>query len=286
MRTMSRLPRKRGGFTVVEMLIYMVIAAVVGTAIYKLLISQNRSYVKQRELQDVRGTLRAAANLLAAELRQASSADGDLYAIDSSGFTVRSIVGVGIVCAKHSKQARYGLWGTSGYFDETLADSALVFAQGAQFLEDDRWSVLSLKRVWSPAVGGIPNCLWADSSTYKPDLVVQLDSTGGFSGGIEPGSPLRAFRKVEYSLMESDGRWWLGSKVGSAAGFEVLTGPLSAGDGLQLVYYDSTGVATADPSLVRFVDIKLRGESQGRVHKAGGTKVQEDTLTMRVSLRG
>ncbi|NIU73758.1 MAG: hypothetical protein GWN71_09290, partial [Gammaproteobacteria bacterium] len=45
-------------------------------AIYQLLIGQNRLYMKQRELQDVRTSLRAAANLLAFELRQASASGG------------------------------------------------------------------------------------------------------------------------------------------------------------------------------------------------------------------
>ena len=57
--------RHEYGFTLVEMMIYMVVAGIVMAAVYQLLIGQSRSYTKQRELMDVHGTLRAAASLLA-----------------------------------------------------------------------------------------------------------------------------------------------------------------------------------------------------------------------------
>ncbi len=69
--------RREAGFTVVEFLIYFVIALVIMAAIYQVLIGQNRLYMKQRELEDVRGSLRSAGNLLTFEFRQAS-ASGDL----------------------------------------------------------------------------------------------------------------------------------------------------------------------------------------------------------------
>ena len=40
------------------------------------------------------------------------------------------------------------------------------------------------------------------------------------------GTPLRAFRRTEYSLYQENGRWWLGRRVASAATYDVLAGPL------------------------------------------------------------
>jgi hypothetical protein len=116
----SRLDR--GGFSVIELLVYLIIAIVVVTGIYQVLIGQNRLYLKQRELQDVRTSLRAAANLLAFELRQLSAADSDLYVINQFDLKLRSVQGTGIVCAIHGTQPRFGLYATSGDIQATTGD--------------------------------------------------------------------------------------------------------------------------------------------------------------------
>lgn len=54
------------------------------TGIYQVLIGQNRLYVKQRELQDVRTSIRAAANLLAL-FHGAVFVDSDYRNEDSCG---------------------------------------------------------------------------------------------------------------------------------------------------------------------------------------------------------
>jgi hypothetical protein len=59
-------------------------------AVYNLLIGQNRLYMKQRELQDVRASVRSAANLLAFELRQASASGGDLDSVSTYDVILRS----------------------------------------------------------------------------------------------------------------------------------------------------------------------------------------------------
>jgi len=59
----------RGGYTLVELLVYLVIAVVLVASVYQVLIGQNRLYSKQQGLQDVRATLRSTASFLAWELR-------------------------------------------------------------------------------------------------------------------------------------------------------------------------------------------------------------------------
>ena len=108
-RFSPRRPKDASGFSLAELLIFLVVALVVITGVYQLLIGQNRLYIKQRELQDVRATLRASANLLAFEFRQASPALGDLYFITPDSFAVRSLRGSGTICGLLSSQPRFGL---------------------------------------------------------------------------------------------------------------------------------------------------------------------------------
>ncbi|MGD2154063.1 MAG: hypothetical protein PVG79_12405 [Gemmatimonadales bacterium] len=292
------------GFTVVELLVYMVIAMVLLVGVYQLLIGQGRLYSKQRELQDVRTTMRTAANLLAWELRQASAAEGDLYDIDIYEFTVRSVQGMGFVCAAHPSQPRYGLAFISGEFYATSEDSVMMYALEGPGSSDDGWVIGTVGEKWSSG-GGTPYCFYGDSNTVATDIVLEVytvdpeeveegeeveDEDKLPLSGVVVGAPVRAFRRVNYGLYVEGDRWWLGRKVGDADSYERLTGPLSApsDSGLVFVYYDRSGNVTADPSAVAFVDIILRAESFGKVRQAGelSPTVEQDTLTMRVSLRG
>ncbi|NIU73759.1 MAG: hypothetical protein GWN71_09295 [Gammaproteobacteria bacterium] len=120
---------------------------------------------------------------------------------------------------------------------------------------------------------------------------MEVDTTGVSLDEIQAGAPVRQFRKIEYGLyQETDGRYWLGRKVGNAASYERLTGPLNApaDSGLVFIYYDQNGGVTADPTQVGMVDIVIRGESYGKApqRRELGPAAVEDTLTVRVSVRG
>ncbi len=117
----------------------------------------------------------------------------------------------------------------------------------------------------------------------EADLAAALASVGNF--GV--GAPLRAFRSIEYGLYQEGGRWWLGRKVGAAASYEKLTGPLrsAASGGLVCTYYDAAGAVTADPSQVAAVEFIIRAESYA-LPGSGSTALQQDSLTIRVALRG
>ncbi len=272
--------RTQYGFTFVELLIYMLVAGIVMGSVYQLLMGQSRAYTKQRELMDVHETLRSAAALLAWEMRQSWAAGGDLYSINANSIALRSTQGTGIVCVLHSTQPRFGLRGV--WLDDLAAttdDSALVYV----------WSNWKVVRINWAAVYAPPTatCGWAGSG--KPDKGVEFTvNVPNDTAGIRIGTLIRAFRRVEYGLYQDagDGRWWLGRKVGAAASYEKLTGPLlpPASGGLVLTYRDAAGNVTADPTQVAVIDFVLRAESYGVSSDA--LEFQQDTLATRVALRG
>ena len=279
-------PRRRSsesGFAIVELLVYLVVAGFVTAAVYQLLIGQSRMYTKQRELMDVHGTLRDAAALLSWELRQASAEDGDLYSINATSIVLRSVQGTGIVCAKHATEPRFGLWPTPGNIEHTADDSALVYAAGGA----DEWKVLKIQQVATPAILGVGNCVWPGTPASDIAVALVVVTVPDDTAGIQIGAPFRSFRRVEYGLYQDGGRWWLGRKVGAAASYEKLTGPLLASGGLAWIYRDNTGAVTADPAQVAMVEFVLRAESLEKAQVRGsGTVFQQDTLATRVALRG
>ncbi len=114
-----------------------------------------------------------------------------------------------------------------------------------------------------------------------------LDGGGGsISDYVDVGAPLRAFRRIEYGIYLDGGRWWLGRKVGAAASYEKLTGPLRSDvdGGLVFTYYDAAGAVTADPAQVRAVEFIIRAESYSLPDSRSGYQV--DTLATRVAVRG
>ncbi|MFQ5689514.1 MAG: PilW family protein [Gemmatimonadota bacterium] len=285
-------PRSSRGFTVVGVMIAIVLSTVVLGAMYRLLDSQGRFYSLERETLDARESLRATAALLTWELRNEAASGGDLYAIGTNSVRLRSTQAMGVICSRTTvgSATRFGLQATSGYFQATADDSALVYS-----LSTDTWSAVKVVGVWEGSAawssGGTPVCFWGDSTTSvpRPQVAVELQGPGAVLADLEVGAPIRLFRQVEYGLFQQNGRWWLGRRQGSATQWEELTGPLlaPANGGLVLTYYDATGSMTSDPAQVARVDLVLRAESFGKVRgfvRSGFGNVI-DSLRITASLR-
>ncbi len=280
-----RQPPGQAGFTLAELLVYLLLSGLVMASVYQLLMGQSRAYGRQRELMDVHETLRTAAALLAWEIRQASATGGDLYSIDENSITLRSTQGSGFVCIGHPTLPRFGLWLTDGDFQATVDDSVLVFAAGGGGMADDVWKVLKVASASPPAAMGLDACDWVGAGA--PDVALQIAVTSpGDTADIALGAPFRTFRRIEYGLYAADGRWWLGRRVG-AGSWEKLTGPLLPVwlDGLVFSYKDAAGNPTANPMQVAVVDFVLRAQSY-KAPGGGGSQFLTDSLATRVALRG
>jgi prepilin-type N-terminal cleavage/methylation domain-containing protein len=272
--------RVRGGFTMIEVLVALVVGMLVLSSVVQLLIVQGRGYRKQREQVDVRETAREAAELLSWDLRQAAVAGSPLAAMGSNTVTIRSFRGLGTVCGKHATLARYGLWKTGGNIQATVDDTALVYQLGR-----GQWNKLRITAVGTPAAMGVAACAWPGAR--PPDVVVEFAVTVSTDTSyIKVGAPFRSFRRVQYAEYQANNRWWLGRKVGAAAAYELLTGPLlaPASNGLAFTYYDTLGAVTADPAAVGSVAFTLRTESF-KTTPGSSSPYQHDSVTTKVAVR-
>ena len=270
----------RRGFTLIELLVGMVLGAIVMTGVVQMMIVQGRGYRKQREMIDVRETAREAAALLSWDLRQSLTGGSPLAAMGPGTVALRSPRGLGTICAKHATLARYGLWKTGGNIVAGVDDSALVFQLGR-----DKWTVLKITAVGTPAAMGVTACAWPGAR--PPDVVVEFGvGTKTDTSYIKIGAPFRSFRRVEYAEYQINNRWWLGRKVGAAASYDQLTGPLVApANGLTFTYYDTLGAVTANPSAVGSIAFTLRTESFKNTYVGTTFVYQRDSLTTKVALR-
>ncbi|HEY3744990.1 MAG TPA: prepilin-type N-terminal cleavage/methylation domain-containing protein [Gemmatimonadaceae bacterium] len=272
--------RVRGGFTMIEVLVALVVGMIVLSSVVQLLIVQGRGYRKQREQVDVRETAREAGELLSWDLRQAAVAGSPFAVLGANAVTIRSFRGLGTVCGKHPTLARYGLWKTGGNIQATVDDTALVYQLGR-----GQWNKLRITAVGTPAVMGVAACAWPGAR--PPDVVVEFAVTASTDTSyIKIGAPFRSFRRVQYAEFQQNSRWWLGRKVGAAAAYELLTGPLlaPASNGLAFTYYDTLGAVTANPAAVGSVAFTLRTESF-KTTPGSSSPYQHDSVTTKVAVR-
>lgn len=273
------------GVTLIELLIYMVVAGIVMASIYQLMLSQSMSYTDQREITDARETVRGAAVLLTSELRQLAASDNDLYFIARDSVALRSSHASGIMCARKGVDKRYGLFGVAGDMTRVAGDSALVFAAGGAGTADDSWRAVAI--VFSnpnPATWALADCSW--TVAQSTDIAIQLSHDTSI---VKIGAPVRAFRRVQYGIYQDAGRWWLGMKVGGAASYTKLTGPLmppGATGGLVLTYYDSNNAVTTVPANVAIIQIMIRSRSYGQSRRGGTLSNRQDSVRTKVYLRG
>jgi prepilin-type N-terminal cleavage/methylation domain-containing protein len=272
--------RDSRGFTMIEVIVSLVVGMIVLGSVVQLLIVQGRGYRKQREQVDVRETAREAAGLLSWDLRQAAVAGSSFAVMGSNAVTIRAFRGLGTVCAKHALLARYGLWKTGGNIQATVDDTALVYQIGR-----GQWNKLKITAVGTPAAMGVTACAWPGAR--PPDMVVEFAVTATTDTSyIKVGAPLRTFRRVQYAEYQQNNRWWLGRKVGAAASYELLTGPLlaPASNGLAFTYYDTLGAVTANPAAVGSVAFTLRTESFKNTISTG-SQYEHDSVTTKVAVR-
>lgn len=89
----------RRGFTLIEVVVSLAIASVIGVAATKLLISQNRYYNHETNLRAARSIARSASNILLADLRMVQDSGG-VDSVVSNGKLIRILVPyrVGLIC--------------------------------------------------------------------------------------------------------------------------------------------------------------------------------------------
>ncbi len=280
-----REPREaRAGFTMIELMMALIMAAIVIGAAVRVLNNNQRFYRSQGEVTELRENLRAIALMLPAELRELAPSQGDIFNMGDTVVSIRAMRVFGIVCAPPVKAT--GLISLrasqmSGYraVDNTR-DSALVFVDAdSTKSSDDHWNRFG--------VSTIGTGLCTDGSAAK--TYVLTGPTSSFDSTYV-GAPVRFFERVRYQLYkDASNTWWLGTQSivnGSWSGVTQVAGPLLANTGIKFTYYDSTGAVTATAANVTSIGITARGMSKNQINVVGRPAgYYYDSLLVRTAIR-
>jgi len=246
----------RSGFTLLELIVSLVLAGLIGAVAVGTTISCARFFRRQSERVEVQRNLRVAASLIVSELRGLSASGGDLIELGASSLVYRAMRNTSFLCrVPDASRARMTV--------------ELETAFGLRNIEAGRDSVLVLlerdfrtdaDNAWvSAGVVSVANGVCPESS---PGLSIGVGGLPESSlVGAHIGAPVRAFQVTELRLYrDGGGVFWLGFrewKPGSGwSTVQPAVGPLTAA-GLRIVYYDATGNETARLHEVAMVGVTI-----------------------------
>jgi len=276
------LTRSRGGFTLAEVMISLVLTLVVGGTLYRLLLTTQRTSRAQAQRVELQSNLRAGSTIVLNELRELSAATGgsggqnDILVAGSTALVYRAMRGMGFICAPPTATSiRIARSSFTGPRDpQGDRDEALIFLEDrAAAGTEDIW--LGMKIVAVATGAACPGAL-------GPGITLTV-LPGPSVAALDAGTPVRITEVMELRLYESGGLSWLGARsVSSGEAIQPLVGPLTRGSGFRLDYLDAAGTPTADRTSIKSIRIALRGTTEG----AGNGKAPvEEELLAQVALR-
>jgi prepilin-type N-terminal cleavage/methylation domain-containing protein len=271
----------RKGFTLIELMISLVLLTIVGGGVLTLLNNQQRATRQQAQLAMLQSNVRTGTLLLPSELRELhiDATGGDIVSMAADNITYRAMRGTSVACAVSTTQVtlRNGL--TFGYRAPIAGrDSLLLFIDNdTESATDDGWKATALA---APAATTCPDGSAATAYT----VAIPADTVAM----VSLDAVVRTFEVMQLTLYQANGRNWLGARSVSANELAVqpVLGPLTA-TGVQFRYLTADGVTTTtNRSLVRSIDVRIVGETDGLVSNGSSTQLmKQDSLTARIRLR-
>ncbi len=269
----------RRGFTLVELMLSMILAAIVGAALVRMTLAQARFMDQQEAWRSARGVSRGGINRLVSDLR-AVEATGGLTAAVAGGqdFTVRVPYAFGIVCSAALATATVSL---------LPVDSAMYSATGhtgfaVRNATTGAYAYYTSLTGSAPPVAGLATACTTVVAPDQPILapmpsingspagkVVTLVATGNLVGPPPKGSIVFLYRTIRYQFKNSTalpGRTGLFRTRVTGATEEELVAPFSAAARVNFYVLNATtaqAAVPADLTTVRGLELVLTGQSEG-----------------------
>ena len=296
--------RNRGGFSLAEIMVALVLLGIVCGGIMTVIMRQQTFYRSATDVIDTRQQIRQATTVIPVDLRGVSSVGGDILQMTDSALDVRSNIGSGLLCSHTASQITVppenlsgGKAFTSFLTKPQLNDVAMIFNDSTPGNQDDTWQIVSITGIDSTLAGCTAfTDLVNDATKYR----YVYNVTPNLSSLIVNGAPIRFARRSKYATYQSpsDNLWWLGYREcrGDGSGcsaIQPVSGPYrpyvpndTVNSGISFVYRDVANNVTNIPTSVARIELFVHGETQAPVSLGGGTAVKyKDYQKVTIAIR-
>ena len=299
--------KRRGGFTLVELLVATAIGGLAAVAMTMTLSRQQRFYSSASAIIDSRAQVRDGADVLVSDIRSAAVARFGLPVTTDSAIEMFTVIATSVACTA-PVGATIGLPPmvlargntlTSMLFQPDTGDLAVLYA-ASTIPDSSGWETLRIASFTSRALATScpPSTGFTSSGDGSSGAVgYMLTLVQPPSAVIRRGAPIAFVRRVRYSLYRSGTEWYLGyRRCGASSGvcsaIQPVSGPYrpyssSSSSGLSFRYYDSTGAEATYPSTaIARVDIVVRGQTARAAALTGDSQsAYRDSIVVSVSPR-
>ncbi|MEP6590668.1 MAG: prepilin-type N-terminal cleavage/methylation domain-containing protein [Gemmatimonadota bacterium] len=294
---------RRRGVTLIEMLIGIVLIAIIGAALTKVLSTMLNTSGAQITIANSIGEARNGATLLPQELREVGydtnittlSARTDLLAIATRRISFRAMRGMGITCGTPTLTEFRILKPIIGQRLPRDTDDFLLFVENdpnAGF--DDQWLPMLVTSIDVNSTCGTDAAIKFTLSA--PPLVKSTSPTVDMAiSQHRVGGPIRWYERVEYGpfIDGTTGKTFVGVRSISL-GETVLSpiiGPIPDSTHFTLTYFDAAGAVldptSANPLRVRSIGVGMTTITERVASLAGTTtrSLRQYPMYTRVALR-
>ena len=250
------------GFTLIELVLALMLSALLGVVVVRILLTTSRFYAGDSARRNARVVARGPLGLLRAELRNIEPGGG-LIAADSQSLTVRSGYATGLVCTAGSGQITVSLMPA-----DSLPLASASFAGVAWRGESGAWTYADGGTI---TAGGSASCGGAGIAAGGAAVVI-ITTVPAFP---QSGSPVFLYQRVTYRFAASSalpGRLALWRLTGTS-GSDELAAPFGSGARFRFHTASAESSLTAAPSplsAMRGIELVLDGASE-KPPRATGT---------------
>lgn len=250
---------RRAGFTLVEVLIAITVATVLGAGILALVLGQNRFYGHNDDAIYAEQSLRAALDLMASELRMASP--DDIMEAESDRVSVRFDLMRGVVCETDGSRVDFFVYDSvsnanlpAGFRGTAVSDPYTV-----EFDYDDTFDASGALNS-----GAKSSCEKQGAPAGEPPRKYRrVDAwPGALAAATDTGSVVRVYGRLTYRFDDSG----FGSGLAVWRNTQELVSPFDEDARFQYVMDGGTvqdAVAPADFADVRMIRIDVTATGDG-----------------------
>jgi hypothetical protein len=253
--------KARRGLSIMELIVGMVILAIIGLALSRVMVAQARYFTHQKASNLARNVSRGPLNRVVSDLRMVEALGGVISA-SPTAVLVRVPYAIGLVCAKVAPYTHISL---------LPVDSAMYAAPGfSGYAWRDGEGIYGYVEAGSPTISaGDPSvCTTAGIITLTSSLAKVIKITPALTDTASVGTPVFLFRRILYEFKASNavpGTLGLWRTVTATGATEELAAPFAATSKFRF-FVMSSQTSVADPpanlSTLRGFELLMNGMSE------------------------